>query len=149
MSIAIAIPINRTVYVETRVHVIECAACSIDFGIGDDFMRRRREDHATFYCPNGHSNVYREDNEAQTLRKQLARANERARVASESERFFREKAAHERRSAAATRGHLTRLRNRIANGVCPCCTRSFDNVRRHIAGQHPDWAAEHPEVLGS
>lgn len=24
--------------------------------------------------------------------------------------------------------------------VCPCCNRTFQNVARHIAGQHPDYA---------
>jgi hypothetical protein len=49
---------NCTVYREQTIHIIECAQCAIDFGIGDNFMRRRREDHGTFYCPNGHSNIY-------------------------------------------------------------------------------------------
>jgi hypothetical protein len=43
---------NCTVYREQTIHIIECAQCAIDFGIGDNFMRRRREDHGTFYRPN-------------------------------------------------------------------------------------------------
>lgn len=33
-----------------------------------------------------------------------------------------------------------RLKKRVTNGVCPCCTRSFQNVKRHIANKHPEYA---------
>lgn len=31
-------------------------------------------------------------------------------------------------------------------GVCPCCSRSFENLQRHIASQHPTFGAETPEA---
>ncbi len=37
---------------------IECASCSVWFSVTEHFERRRREDHAQFFCPNGHSNIY-------------------------------------------------------------------------------------------
>jgi hypothetical protein len=40
----------------------------------------------------------------------------------------------------AQRGQTTKARNqleRVGNGVCPCCTRSFTNLRRHMATKHP------------
>lgn len=37
---------------------IECASCSVTFSVTDHFESRRREDHANFYCPNGHVNYY-------------------------------------------------------------------------------------------
>jgi len=146
MSITITAQ-TRTVYVEKAIDIIQCAGCGIDFGIGQDFERRRREDHGTFYCPNGHSNVYDHETEAENLRFQNERLRAQAKTARENEQFHRERAAHERRSAAAVRGHLTRLRNRISNGVCPCCQRSFENVRNHIKGQHPAFAETHPDAL--
>jgi hypothetical protein len=27
----------------------------------------------------------------------------------------------------------------VANGVCPCCNRTFQNLARHMAGKHPDY----------
>jgi hypothetical protein len=141
------IPVNHEVVYEQVIHVIECASCNIDFGIGRNFETARREDHATFYCPNGHGNVYKGDSEAEKLRKEVERMKVRERLARDSERFYRDQAAASRRSAAAVRGHLTRLRKRIAAGVCPCCNRSFENVRRHIEGQHPEWAGDHAEAL--
>lgn len=42
----------------------------------------------------------------------------------------------------AQKGQNTRLKKRIAAGVCPCCNRSFANLREHMAGQHPDFTGE-------
>ena len=49
------------------------------------------------------------------------------------------------RQLSATRGVVTRIKNRVGHGVCPCCNRSFGNVARHMADQHPNWAAEAAE----
>lgn len=137
------IPANRTVYVESKIHIIECAACSIDFGIGDDFMARRREDHRNFYCPNGHSNIYPGPSKEE---RRLAAAEaelEAARSLAQREARRREQAEREARTAdyqrRAAKGQLTKTRKRIAAGVCPCCNRSFANLARHMAGQHPDY----------
>lgn len=40
------------------VHV-DCANCGITFCLTPALYKRRRSDGASFYCPNGHSNVYR------------------------------------------------------------------------------------------
>jgi hypothetical protein len=39
-------------------------------------------------------------------------------------------------SARAYKGHNTRIKNRIKNGVCPFCNRSFADVRAHMASKH-------------
>jgi len=141
------IPVDREVVYETKIVIKECITCGVNYGLGTNFVKDRRQDHGSWYCPNGHGHHFPQDNEAEQLRKQVKSLETRERIARDSERFHREQAAHERRSAAATRGHLTRLRKRIAAGVCPCCNRSFENVRRHIEGQHPTWIAEHAEAM--
>ncbi len=40
-------------YVGTLV-VIECSSCGVSFGMTEDFIQARRDDHRTWYCPNGH-----------------------------------------------------------------------------------------------
>lgn len=144
------IPLNRTVLVESKIHILECASCNIDFGIGADFMRRRREDHAGFYCPNGHSNVYNGHSnvyngpsDAEKRAKQAERELDAARSLAQRESRRRQRAEADARTAdyraRAAKGQLTKARKRMAAGVCPCCNRSFQNVLRHMAGQHPDF----------
>lgn len=137
------IPKSRTVYVETTIHIIRCAGCSIDFGIGADFMARRRKDHGTFYCPNGDANVYNGPSDAEKRAAKAERELEAARALAQRESRRRQSAEADARTsdyrARAAKGQLTKARKRMAAGVCPCCNRQFQNVLRHMAGQHPEF----------
>ncbi len=118
---------------------IECANCGITFGITPDYEKRRRDDHKGFLCPNGHSNVYNGSSEEEKLRRERDNLKQQmARVEDEKAAALRE-AEHARASARTHKGHLTRTKNRIAAGVCPCCNRTFDNLARHMATQHKDY----------
>lgn len=133
------------------LYVIECGheGCGIVFAMPDDYDDRRRRDGKTFYCPNGHGRAYLETEEKR-LRKRLDAAERRASQAEETARSQRERAAKAERSAIAYRGHLTRMKNRIANGVCPvpgCKRTGLIQTMRHIATKHPRWAAEHAHEL--
>jgi hypothetical protein len=123
--------------------------CGIRVGIPAELYRQMQNDHKhAAFCPLGHEFVYGK-NDADRLREQLATAKRQAEFARASRDAAWDQARAAERSARAYRGHLTRLRNKIANGVCPVagCRRHFDNVQAHIAGEHPAWAAEHPEAL--
>lgn len=137
------IPVRREVFVESKIHVIECAHCNIDFGIGDDFMRRRREDHQGFYCPNGHSNVYNGPSAQEREQKRLEQELEAARSLAHRESNRRQQAEANARlrdyQARAAKGQLTKTKKRVAAGVCPCCNRTFQNLANHMAGQHPEY----------
>jgi len=106
------------------------------FGIPADFKQRRRADGATFYCPSGHANVYR-DSDVDRMRKKADAAERRAARAEAQATHAREQGETAERRRRATAGHLTRLKNRVRKGVCPFCNRHFANLQRHIDGQHP------------
>jgi hypothetical protein len=52
--------------------------------------------------------------------------------------------AAERRASAA-RGQVTKIKNCVGHGICPCCNRTFENQSRHMASQHPTFTAEAAE----
>ncbi|MEO2134641.1 hypothetical protein [Microbacterium sp.] len=112
--------------------IVDCAACHMAFGVAEHFERVRRDDHKTFYCPAGHENFWPQKSEAEKLRARLASA-EASLVHTRDQLQATE---YQRR---AQKGQNTRLKNRISAGVCPCCSRSFQDLRRHMAGQHPDF----------
>jgi uncharacterized Zn finger protein (UPF0148 family) len=116
-----------------------CGECSIVFGVPDGFLEERQRDGRTFYCPNGHQRVYRET-EAQKLQKQLTQAQQDARFARSSRDAWRDQAEAAERSKRAVRGHLTRLRNRVAAGNCPVdnCGRHFADLGAHIRADHAE-----------
>jgi hypothetical protein len=93
-------------YTDTMA-IIECASCGVTFGITTDYQKRRRDDHANFYCPSGHVNVYRGKTEAEKLQEMLKRAEESSR------RNF-ERAEAEKRRHASTKGQLTKARKKLA-----------------------------------
>lgn len=126
------------IYVTTRIEVETCCNCGITFGLASEFKAQRLRDARTWYCPNGHGQHYTANtpSEAEKLRKQL----ESSRTYQRS--ILDQKAAAER-SNRALKGVVTRTKKRAANGVCPCCTRTFQNLARHIEGQHPEFVEAH------
>lgn len=111
--------------------MIECGKCGIVFHVPKHWRECRMESKEDFYCPNGHCRVY-EKSRADVLADKLEREQ------AENNRL-REQIEHERRRTSAQFGENTKLRKRIGNGVCPCCSRSFTNVARHMAQKHPDF----------
>jgi hypothetical protein len=139
MTTTHVIPKNRTVYYEDSIVIITCSQCCVDFGLGADFQRRRRADHGTFYCPNGHSQYYPQDNAEEKLRKEKEHLEARLRSEREYTERERQRRLTAERQRAAAKGQVTKIKNRVSKGVCPCCNRSFVNVARHMAGQHPEY----------
>ena len=116
--------------VETRFSAIECSRCGLRFGLPARYEDNRREDHREFWCPNGHSQYYPGETEAEKLRRELDTAKHNLAA-------WRESYAREAKSHSATKGQVTRLKNRVHAGVCIECHRHFANVERHMASKHP------------
>jgi len=108
-----------------------CCNCGVVFGLEKVHRQSLIDSGGSFYCPNGHAQHYTD-----TTINQLKRRIESLK---EDGAYYKARIENERRSHAATKGHLTRAKKRIGNGVCPCCNRHFTNVQRHMETQHPDY----------
>lgn len=116
---------------ELRLETEECCNCHMVFAMPADFRRRALNDRGLwFYCPAGHKQHYTGKGAEEKLRDAEAR-----------EVALRDQLHAAEADAEATRVRLMRDRHRFANGVCPCCNRSFENVRRHMESEHPDYDA--------
>lgn len=120
--------------------VEHCCNCGIAFAMTADFRRRRLEDHKSFYCPSGHGQHYAGKTEAQKLRDEL----ERKQAALEAERG--RAIALQAQRDQISKAHR-KMRERVRNGVCPCCTRTFQNLMQHMRTEHPDFATNDLKVL--
>lgn len=107
-----------------------CANCGIVFGLSSTYEEKRRNDHATFYCPNGHSLHFSGESKAEKAERLLKW--ERDRNASLLGELDGAKA-----SLRTTKGVVTKMRKRAIAGSCQFCHRHFTNVARHVASQHP------------
>jgi DNA-directed RNA polymerase subunit RPC12/RpoP len=62
-------------------------------------------------------------------------------LAAERARLDQMKAArdHAERQVAAQKGQITKMRNRVGRGVCPCCNRFFVKLHQHVETKHPEF----------
>ena len=122
----------------TQLVTETCCSCGVMFAMPEALQERALRDRGSngrqFYCPNGHGQHY-------TGKTDLEKANERLDWERERARRLSAELDQTTASLRAQRGVTTKLKKRIASGVCPCCKRSFKDLHRHMAGQHPDFAA--------
>lgn len=111
----------------------ECSACGVQFAMPDGMLKAKQGNGQTFYCPNGHSLSWAKT-DADRLRDELATTKTR---------LLREREAREQaeRQARAYKGEVTKAKKRAAAALCPCCNRSFVQLRRHLENKHPEFVA--------
>ena len=129
---------SETIYKTEAFSLVHCSECGASFCLADDFIKRRRSDRKTFFCPNGHSQWYpgeTDSTKAQRLAGELDMERTRRR---ETEKQL----DYARRTQKATSTRLKKVNQRVAHGVCPCCTRSFQNLARHMETKHPAFGKE-------
>lgn len=107
--------------------------CPVGVPEGLETYARRHSDQA-IYCPLGHCFVYNDatDKQNSRLKDQLAAtraAHEQTLAEVRAQKAAKTRFRHER----------DRLRERVAAGVCPCCHRSFKQLRAHMARKHPTY----------
>ena len=124
------------------VETLTCGECGLSFAVPQTWVNQKRRDHTTWYCPNGHSRVYRGKSREEELQEQVAREQRARQDVERSRDFWRGEHEQKSRSLVATRGVVTRLKNRVAKGVCPCCSQKFKDLREHMTTAHPDWNPE-------
>lgn len=138
------ITINR----DLTLVVENCIKCGTAFGIEATRQQGLLRSGDTFYCPNGHPQVYSKPIEQQLKETQKALADEkRLRTNAEQDAHFWQGEAETNAKTLSTtkqvlkntRGQLTRTKKRIAAGICPECRRSFENLHRHMQHKHPDY----------
>jgi hypothetical protein len=129
---------------DAQLAVVNCATCGVTYAIPESFDRSARRYHGDepsgwkICCPFGHTWWYVGETETEKLKRQLRSARDNS--AYLTSRLDQTKASLRAQKGAATRARNERRRQleRIAAGVCPCCNRSFTNVRRHMASKHAD-----------
>jgi hypothetical protein len=128
---------NATVTLTATLEIFTCPVCGIHYGVPPNYARQRRMDGKDWHCPNGHQLTFGKS-ELEIVREELQRERqaldqEKARV-----RDLKEQRDRVQESLAKEKESAKRLKRRIGNGVCPCCKRSFDNLKRHMATKHPE-----------
>lgn len=126
-----------------KLEFIDCPSCAAPYAINKDYVDRRRKDGKAWHCPYCQGiTSFHGDDENSKLRKELEA--EKARKLAALDEANRLRATNDQLRAAESR--LKKTVERVKKGVCPCCTRSFSNLRDHIKTKHPDYVAEKAKV---
>ena len=115
-----------------RFETISCK-CGGVYALTVKYLSSQRDVRGSWACPFcltgwGFSGI----SETRALKKELVR--ERA----QHDQTRADRDTSERRRCAE-KGAKTKLKKRIANGVCPCCNRSFKDLHRHMTTKHSDF----------
>lgn len=129
------------------INVGNCYRCHAPLYLPRElYEAAKRSPAISFFCAYGHEAHYPAgETEADKLRRERDRLAQRIAERDDEIKRQREMREQTERQLAATRGVVTRIKNRVGHGVCPCCNRSFTNVARHMASEHPTWSAEAAE----
>jgi len=86
-------------------------------------------------CPLGHLHIPAGKSKVDQVQESLDRErNARARANARADQA--------EASASAYKGVATKARKRAAAALCPCCDRSFVQLRRHLETKHPGYTGE-------
>lgn len=127
--------------VEQKLSTVNCAACGVLFAFPETWQEKFRQNHQEFFCPAQHSNYYPAESEAEKLRKRVAQLQSDIEYKEARISTLHDQKSALGRSRAALKGVHTRTCNRVKNGVCPCCNRTFSNLLGHMKTKHPDFKA--------
>lgn len=131
MSVTHALPSPFAIYYQA----VQCCVCGCYFAMDVRFYKEKKENRTEFFCPVGHEQHFTAEREVDRLKKQNEELQRRA-------DWHRQLAERRSKTISSLKGQQTKLKNRIKNGVCPCCNRSFTNLHQHMQKQHPDFVKE-------
>lgn len=118
--------------VDVQLQRENCDKCGGVFAMATHFIRYKAEEGGVWYCPYCGNKWHYDETEVMTLQRRLKNAKDN--LAAERGRHDQTRA-----SLVAQKGVTTRMKNRIKNGVCPCCHRHFANLNRHMETKHPNF----------
>lgn len=123
--------------VAVMLRAVTCT-CGYVFGLAETHQQELINTHGEFFCPKcKNSLAYKAENEAERLAKKAARLQaELDQKCAAMRDVYAAKDRVERR-LSATQGIVTRVKNRVNRGVCPCCNRYFAQLHRHMNSKHP------------
>lgn len=128
-------------YIGTLV-IETCANCGMAFGLDRDYYHKVKDSHEAFYCPKGHSQYYSGKSEAERLKDELAARDRRIEAFHTTLANKNTTIQSLNYSNRALKAAKTKVLNRVKNGVCPCCNRTFTNLQQHFKTVHPEILSE-------
>src|SRR5688572_7141917 len=108
----------QTIETYTGTLVVKhCPVCDCAYAIMESKQNRCFETGENWYCPNGHSLIFT-DNEATKAKQEAKRLAEELKRAEEREWRAKNDVKYYKGQATYQKGQVTKLKNRAAAGMC-------------------------------
>ena len=125
-------------YANVKLTTIDCGECGGTYAISERYRQHKFENSGTWHCPYCKTSWGFTGSEIDNLKEKLRNEAKRR-------EWVEKDLANAENRVRAQKAAKTRLKNRIADGVCPCCNRTFQNLSRHMTSQHPDYTKDDKE----
>jgi len=123
---------GTSTFVNVELVHVTTSCCTVECGLPRRLYDDCRNKGKQFYCPKcGGTQVFTKT-ENQRLKEEIEMLN-----GSVAKSESRRREAEWQRNAA--RKSHRKMRDRVKNGVCPCCNRTFDNLLKHMRTKHPEY----------
>lgn len=124
-----------------------CYKCAVPFSMPVRLKEYFVNTQENFYCPNGHDQAYVKSRETilrEQLEKEKRQHEEQVNILKRNIQWAQEQRDNVIKERTVLKGQVTKIKNRIKNGVCPCCNRQFKNLASHMETKHPDFKNTQP-----
>jgi hypothetical protein len=132
---------ERIVYgIMVTMETVICCECSVPFAMPQQLKQHLKDTGNSFYCPNGHSQHYTRST-VQKLKDEIAEKERALEWKGRQLKSMQERNQHLGNVVRVTKGHVTKQKNklkRVAEGVCPCCDKTFKDLAEHMRTKHPE-----------
>lgn len=130
---------------------VKCYTCNTPIYMHAQTLADLKQSQRTFTCLYGHKQgfygnrgspadkIAALERDVAKAKQNEARLHEEIDAAKKATARASARAEQNLRSARAFKGAATRIRTRVAGGVCPCCNRTFAALTEHMKKQHPDY----------
>lgn len=144
---------SATITISTELTSMTCPHCAGVYALSQSYLdeaRRKGGFKQCWTCPycknsRGYGKSKHEE-ELELLQKKLAAAESSTKHYRELRDYAQKESAHFRKSRDGFKGQLAKVKKRVGHGICPCCNRSFEDLRRHMEAKHPGFQETQPEA---
>lgn len=98
--------------VVTATAIVRCSACGIAFAVPENWFRARKNDHKTWWCPNGDRQHFPGKTEADKLRERLEQEKRCCELNRARAAHLDEQVEHRERQIRGYRGALAKAKKR-------------------------------------
>ncbi len=131
---------SNTISFSVELTTIDCGQCGATYAISEKYRVHKYQESGFWHCPYCQCSWGYSEGQNTKLKNQIAQLQTTVEHKEAAIVNLRQQRDAVERSKIALKAAHTRQCNRVKNGVCPCCNRTFQNLAAHMATKHSDYA---------